>query len=375
MSEVITVFKRRGGFESRTSELMQFGIDNQSDEITDDESIGDDDDIMMNGVNPKGTRSASQVVTPGELVTDDSVWMRGHGTYYLENETYSSVAGVVSRVNKLLSVIPLKSRYSPETGDHVVGRIAEVGNRRWKVDIGSRQHAVLMLGSVNLPGGILRRKSETDELQMRNFLKEGDLLNAEVQSLFQDGSAALHTRSLKYGKLRNGFFIQVPSSLIIRSKNHTHNLPGNVTVVLGVNGYIWLRKSTQMDNAKDSVTTEISNGSTDHKHGKTGPTGSVSLNPSSNVAITRLEEESSWQIYSDENDPDITERIRQTISRYANVIKALAYCELGITQERIISAYEASMAYPTVGSLIERETMDSIGQDVLQMEKMRGNAS
>ena len=83
----------------------------------------------------------------------------------------------------------------------------EVGNKRWKVDIGANQEAVLMLGSVNLPGGVLRRKSETDELQMRKFLKEGDLLNAEVQSLYADGSASLHTRSLRYGKLRNGYFL------------------------------------------------------------------------------------------------------------------------------------------------------------------------
>ena len=241
------------------------------------------------------------------------------------------------------------------------------------MDIGGKQHAVLMLGSVNLPGGILRRKSESDELQMRSFLKEGDLLNAEVQSLFQDGSASLHTRSLKYGKLRNGMFCQVPSSLIVRAKNHTHNLPGNITVVLGVNGYIWLRKTSQMDITRDAPPGGSTGGGSSTSSGQNstnGPTGAVSLNPS----ITRLEEESSWQIYSDENDPSITANIRKTISRYANVIKALAYCEIGITQERIISAYEVSMAYPNVGSLIDRETMESIGNDVLNGEKMRGNA-
>ena len=109
-------------------------------------------------------------------------------------------------MNRLLSVIPLRGRYSPETGDHVIGRITDVGNKRWKVDIGAKQDAILMLGSVNLPGGVLRRKSESDELQMRNFLKEGDLLNCEVQTIFNNGIASLHTRSLKYGKLRNGIF-------------------------------------------------------------------------------------------------------------------------------------------------------------------------
>jgi exosome complex component RRP4 len=74
--------------------------------------------------------------------------------------------------------------------------------KRWKVDAGGRQDAVLMLSSVNLPGGVQRRKLESDELQMRTFFEEGDLLVAEVQAFFADGAMSLHTRSLKYGKVR-----------------------------------------------------------------------------------------------------------------------------------------------------------------------------
>ena len=36
---------------------------------------------------------------------------------------------------------------------------------------------------------------------MRTFFEEGDLLVAEVQAFFADGSMSLHTRSLKYGKV------------------------------------------------------------------------------------------------------------------------------------------------------------------------------
>ncbi len=63
------------------------------------------------------------------------------------------------------------------------------------------QNAVLMLSSINLPGGVQRRKLESDELQMRTFFQEGDLLVAEVQAFFADGAMSLHTRSLKYGKV------------------------------------------------------------------------------------------------------------------------------------------------------------------------------
>ncbi|KAH3899224.1 probable Exosome complex component RRP4 [Saccharomycodes ludwigii] len=339
------------------------GIDN-SDSDSDIEMLDNDNN---NDINKTG------IVTPGELVTDDPVWMRGHGTYSLQNKTYSSVCGTVSRVNKLLSVIPLRGRYQPETGDHVIGRITEVGNKRWKVAIGAKQDAVLMLGSVNLPGGVLRRKSESDELQMRNFLKEGDLLNAEVQSLFQDGAAALHTRSLKYGKLRNGFFLEVPNSLIIRSKDHTHDLPGGVTVILGVNGYIWLRK-TSNNNARANVSLSGKNANTLKNISRgTALTTKRGVSDELQLGITRLEEESSWEIYSDKND-DISFSIKQTITRYANVIKSLAHCEIGINEQRIIAAYEASLAYPDLSSLVETETMESLGQDVINGEKIRGSA-
>ena len=48
---------------------------------------------------------------------------------------------------------------------------------------------------------IQRRKLESDELQMRTFFEEGDLLVAEVQAFFADGAMSLHTRSLRYGKV------------------------------------------------------------------------------------------------------------------------------------------------------------------------------
>jgi exosome complex RNA-binding protein Csl4 len=172
-------------------------------------------------------------------------------------------------VNKLVSVRPLSSRYVAELGDVVVGRVADVAGKRWKVDVAAQQAAVLMLSAVNLPGGIQvpeagnvaaallacftcsfrlsqcetckascsglpqnrhweghsprpaaaccctrmslllllmicdlqRRRTAEDELNMRQLYGEGDLISAEVQSFYADGAVALHTRSLKYGKV------------------------------------------------------------------------------------------------------------------------------------------------------------------------------
>ena len=59
---------------------------------------------------------------------------------------------------------------------------------------------------------------------MREHLKEGDLIMAEVQKVREDGYLNLHTRSLKYGKLGPGVLIIVSPSLIRRRKNHVRNI-------------------------------------------------------------------------------------------------------------------------------------------------------
>jgi exosome complex component RRP4 len=75
---------------------------------------------------------------------------------------------------------------------------------------------------------------------MRDYLIEGDLISAEVQSVFSDGALSLHTRSLKYGKLGQGVLVDVCPSLVKRRKTHFHNLPCGASVIVGNNGYIWI---------------------------------------------------------------------------------------------------------------------------------------
>jgi exosome complex component RRP4 len=46
-------------------------------------------------------------------------------------------------------------RYNGDVGDVVVGRIAEVGQKKWRVELNSKQYAGLLLSAINLPGGLL----------------------------------------------------------------------------------------------------------------------------------------------------------------------------------------------------------------------------
>ncbi len=179
--------------------------------------------------------------------------------------------------------------------------------------------ASLPLSAINLPGGILRKRTSTDELQIRTFFSEGDLLVAEVQSIHQDGSASLHTRSLKYGKLRNGVFLSVSGvgggGGVVRSRRqvwtvNTTNGGGDVDVVLGVNGYIWIAKHSKETTAANSV------------------------------SITQLEETVSNSIYSSQND-EISAATRKEIARLSGCINALVENGVRVDEDMVTRAYEA----------------------------------
>lgn len=189
------------------------------------------------------TGDIMSIYTPGSKITTDPAYMRGHGTFVDENGSmYASVAGPLNRTNKLLTVIPLHSRYMGDIGDVIIGIITEIGSKRWRVDLNSRQQGVLLLSSIHLPGAIQRRKSENDELLMRTFFREGEIICAEVQQLFQDGAIGIHTRNLeKYGKLITGTIAQVQQELVTRMKSHFIEVDG-IEIILGMNGMIWIGK-------------------------------------------------------------------------------------------------------------------------------------
>ncbi|KAF7534644.1 hypothetical protein G7054_g6038 [Neopestalotiopsis clavispora] len=269
-----------------------------SDSESDSEGGVDlDGDISMTRP-AKRVRRNEAILTPGEVITEDPQWMR-----------------------------PLRARYTPEIGDLVVGRIVEVQARRWRVDVGSAVLAQLPLSAINLPGGIQRRRTETDELQIRTFFSEGELLVAEVQQLYNDGGAVLHTRSLKYGKLRNGVFMQVSGTGggggVVRARRHAFTIEvagsdsGNekMDVILGVNGYIWIARHIEGEGAAAETS---------------GP------------GITRIEESVGLNVYSSQNDPISLDTMRE-IARVRGVITALVEHGLRVDEEMVVKGYQEAV--------------------------------
>lgn len=150
---------------------------------------------------------------------------------------------------------------------------------------------------------------------MRRYLQEGDLICAEVQSTFADGSLSLHTRVLKYGKLSQGIMLKVPPALIKRKKTHFHHLENGVNLILGNNGYVWIGASIQDTDKSEGGFTED---------------------------LSRIPQEN-----------------REVCARLRNCILILAQCNILLSDTSVTYAYEESMKYK-VSDLLESEAIIDI---------------
>jgi exosome complex component RRP4 len=137
-----------------------------------------------------------KIVVPGEYIAEGAGLTAGHGTFESKDahdeedeanerplgyaKIYASVAGVVHKIDNWIGVKPLKQGYKPDVGDVVVARIVAVQKSSWSCDVNSYQHAVLNLTSISLPSGEQRRRSEEDQLAMRTFFRENEIISAEV---------------------------------------------------------------------------------------------------------------------------------------------------------------------------------------------------
>jgi exosome complex component RRP4 len=272
----------------------------------------------------------SSIVTPGDVVTREQGYLKGKGVYEREGELLASLCGVVQNVNKLVFVKPARHRYLAEVGDVVCGRILEVGTDRWTVEVGSAQTANLMLASIILPGNVQRMKTDYDAMRMRDFYKEGDIMNAEVQKVGMNGQAVLHTRSARYGKLQNGVKVAVSSALVPRQAAHIVNLDCGVNVVLGRNGWIWI--------------------------------GAI---PPATASIDNLNYSQAGESKYLLVDPET----REKITRVRNVVVALGNAFIQVTPPGIMAAYEASVAAGlSAKDLLQAEGAEVAIQPVREMK-------
>lgn len=87
---------------------------------------------------------------------------------------------------------------------------------------------------------------------MREYLAEGDLVVAEIQSISsRDKSIELHIKSDKYGKLDQGLLVKVSHNLVKRQKVHYIELNIGVVIIFAMNGQFWLMPAPGKNSSKE----------------------------------------------------------------------------------------------------------------------------
>ncbi|CRG98173.1 exosome complex component RRP4, putative [Plasmodium gallinaceum] len=194
-----------------------------------------------------------KLVLPGEVILekkDKDRFLKGSGLYEENEKFYACILGTINYINKLVYVEPLKGKYTGAVGDLLVGKVKDINNDKWVVEIGSYSRALLSISQTNISLFSQRIRLYNDVINMINIYKPNDIIACEVQRILTDGCIILHTRSSIYGKLSNGILITVPQTLIQNQKKHIFVFPFNVQIILGMNGFIWI--SSPIKKSKDT---------------------------------------------------------------------------------------------------------------------------
>lgn len=177
-----------------------------------------------------------EVVLPGDMVGEGGL-RPGVGTYVSKGKIYSSMIGIKRVRGKFVELVPLSGRYIPQKKDGVVGKIIDVGNSFWVVDINAPYVGILHVNDTNWKVGF----GETGK-----YLTTGDMVICEVDRVETSKRVLMSMKPPGCKRLTGGIVISVHptrlpriigkgGSMINMIKQHTR-----CTIYLGRNGRIWL---------------------------------------------------------------------------------------------------------------------------------------
>ncbi|MEM4461925.1 MAG: exosome complex RNA-binding protein Rrp4 [Candidatus Bathyarchaeia archaeon] len=179
-----------------------------------------------------------RLVLPGDLVVEGEGYELGANVYRDGVKIYSQVIGLASIVDNKVSVTALKGVYIPKRGDIVVGIVREVGITRWLIDINSPYQGVLPAVDV------IGRKFSTDKVDLKDYLKVGDVIVARVVSFDRTTDAILTVDGKGLGRVDNGRLEYITPTKIPRligKKGSMINLikkESGCNITIGKNGVI-----------------------------------------------------------------------------------------------------------------------------------------
>ncbi|MEM0481192.1 MAG: exosome complex RNA-binding protein Rrp4 [Candidatus Aenigmatarchaeota archaeon] len=191
-----------------------------------------------------------KIILPGEKVEIKKSSL----TYEENGNVYSKVLCLLEEKDDKKKLTPLNGRYIPKVGDKVIGIIKEVESAGWIVDINSFNTAFLPLGEA------LYEFIDIFRTDISKYYDVGDIIYTKIINIVKNKIIHLSMKEKGLKKLAQGILIKVSpykvpriigkkSSMLSLLKNKT-----NCEIVVGQNGYIWLR-GENVDKAINAIKT------------------------------------------------------------------------------------------------------------------------
>lgn len=139
-----------------------------------------------------------------------------------------------------------------------------------------------------------------------------------------DGGAALHTRSTRYGRLSRGQLVLVPPRQVPRLKTHFCPLPTHgVELLLGCNGWVWVGLRAQAGAGEGAAAEQA-----------------AALDAAS---AARLDE--APDAWAETADAPVSPEERERVNRIAAAVRLLALFGRSITPAAVAEVADAALAW------------------------------
>lgn len=182
-----------------------------------------------------------KVVVPGEVIAKGMEFLPGNGTYRSGDEIKACLLGLTDVNGSIIKVIPLSGAYWPRYGDHVIGKIVDIGHSMWDVDILGPSTAHVSTSEAS------RRYIDVDRTDLSKIYDIDDYVFAKVIKASDAQFIQLTMRDPGCKRLEPGLVISVSSAKVPRligkqgSMVNTLKTETGCDVLIGQNGLVWIR--------------------------------------------------------------------------------------------------------------------------------------
>lgn len=188
------------------------------------------------------------LVVPGEVLGEED-YFSGKGTFNENGKICSILTGLVSIRNNKISVIPLKSKYTPKRGDVVIGKVDDIRFSIWDIGLYAPYSGILPASEV-----FGREKKE-----LSRVFDIGDTLFLKVVDVDEVKKVKLGLKGRGLGKFRGGILVHITPTKVPRligKRGSMINMIKEKTqckIVVGQNGAVWVRGNPQMERIVEKI--------------------------------------------------------------------------------------------------------------------------